>query len=309
MPISQGTNATPMNPTVYNILVDAINKNTVVTGTETPTAPEILIHNITEEDGDGGREGSVRYTGVQTGAEESTLVLVRASHDGAADDPKGKWEILINDGDDADSPTLRTTWNADGSLNHGDGGTTNYLKIAADGTVTLLGTARVTKHIRFAGATFGFGGTAPDAVPVGNFSAWEYDIGDDSEIAFDLPDDWAIGTDITIKVDWGINRDFVTESAEVQWNATWSAVPHDASEVLTGAGTTVDPGDLNIPANANTLTRTTLGTISGASLADGDEIGIKFERVALDGGSDPGGAVDPYITHLHIEYTADKLGE
>lgn len=195
---------------------------------------------------------------------------------------------------------------ADGVSLIGDGGTTNYTQIAADGTVTFFGSARPTGHVNFAGATFAFGGTAPDSTQVGNYQAWSYDIGDDSSVSVQVPDSWHVGTDWTIKVDWGINRDEVTENAEVQWNATWSAVPHDGSEVLTGAGTTIDPGDLSIPTNANTLITTTLGTIAGASLAAGDEVGIKLERVALDGGANPGGAIDPYIIHLHIEFPEDS---
>lgn len=273
------------------------------------TTPELLLHNTTEEDADNGRESSIRWKGEQSGGELTTLGMIRMSHDGAADDEKGQLEILINDTNDADSPTLVQTIHANGSLQHGDGGTTNYAQIAVDGTITLAGTARVTKHLHFEGATFAFGGTAPDSNIVGNYLTWAYDIGDDSAISFDLPDDWATGTDMTIKIDWGINRDEATENAEIQWNAIWSAVPHDASEVLTGAGTTLDPGDLSIPTNANTLTRTTLGTIAGASMAADDEMGIKITRVAIDDGNDPGAAIDPYITHLHIEYVSDKLGE
>lgn len=189
------------------------------------------------------------------------------------------------------------------------------IKNTTDGEIEIsgqliLGTgATVVKTIDLAGATFEFGATAPTGGAVGNYQTWAYGIGDDSVTTFELPHDWAVGTDLTVSVDWGINRDEVTENAEVQWNAIWSAVPHDASEVLTGAGTTIDPGDQSIPTNANTLTRTALGTIAGASLAAEDEIGIKLTRVALDGGANPGGGVEPYITHLYIEYVADKLGE
>ena len=131
-----------------------------------------------------------------------------------------------------------------------------------------------------AGATFEFGATAPTAVAVGNYLGWEYDIGDDSNLTFELPHDWASGTDLTVKIDWAINRAYATENAEVQWHVIWSAHPHDASEAVNGAGTTIDGGDQNIPATAYFLTRTTVGTISGGSLAVEDEMGLKITRVS-----------------------------
>ena len=71
------------------------------------TAPELLLHNTTEEDSDGGRESSLRWKGEQSGGELNTLAMIRGSHDGAADDEKGKIEFLINDTNDSDSPTLQ----------------------------------------------------------------------------------------------------------------------------------------------------------------------------------------------------------
>jgi len=198
-----------------------------------------------------------------------------------------------------------------GAVIGSDGGATNYAQFAADGELTLAGTARVKKTIDMAGATFEIGATAPSSNVVGTYLTWSYDIDDDSVMTFELPHDWAVGTDLTIKVDWGINRAYGTESAEVQWNLAWSACPHDASESLaapTHSGV-LDPGDQNIPATANFLTRTTMGNISGASLSVEDEIGLQISRVDIDDGADPGAAVDPYITHLYIEYIADKLGE
>lgn len=186
------------------------------------------------------------------------------------------------------------------------GDETNYTQAAGDGVMTFHGDARPIDHISFAGATFSIGAPAPDGEIVGNYSAWSFDINDDSVFSFELPTNWAAGTDLTVKIDWGINRDEITESAEVQWHFTWSAVPHDGSEVLTGGGTLVDVGDVSIPTDANTLFTQTLGTIAGASLAAEDEIGITLERVALDGGANPGNNEDPYIIHLHVEYLKGK---
>ena len=73
------------------------------------TAPEIFIRNTTAEDTDEGRESTIRFKGIQSGAEETTLALIKASHNGAADDEKGQLQIFTNDGADGNTPTLVAT--------------------------------------------------------------------------------------------------------------------------------------------------------------------------------------------------------
>lgn len=190
----------------------------------------------------------------------------------------------------------------------GDDGT-NYAEIKNDGEINLHGTARVTKAIDMAGATFAIGKNTPTGTTVGTYLVWEYDINDGSALTFEMPHDWASATDVVVKIDWAINEAYGAKNGEVQFNVAWSACPHNTSEALDGPTHTgtLDPGDINIPATANFLTRTTAGTISGASLSVEDEIGLLITREALDGGANP--TATPYITHLYIEYMADKLGE
>lgn len=69
------------------------------------TAPELMLENRTHEDGDGGREGTVRFKGEKSGGELSTLATIVASHDGGADDHNGQIIMSVNDGNDGDSPT------------------------------------------------------------------------------------------------------------------------------------------------------------------------------------------------------------
>ena len=85
------------------------------------TAPYITLHNTTEEDGEAGREGKIIFEGEQSGTEQTTLAVIQASHDGAADDQKGDLIFYTNDGDDGDTPT-------------------EQMRIASDGTVTFAGT-------------------------------------------------------------------------------------------------------------------------------------------------------------------------
>ena len=194
--------------------------------------------------------------------------------------------------------------------NVGIGGITNYATFAADGELTLAGTARVTAQIPIDNANLGKGNTAPAQIIIGDYNSWEYDINDDTVFTFHLPHDWATGTDVTISIDWFIDQAYVTNSGEVKWQIVWAATPHDESEPLDGPthmGFT-DTGDINIPATAKTIREDGL-TIAGASLSAEDQIGITISRIALTDGNNPSGNVDPAIVDIHIQYIADKLGE
>ena len=70
---------------------------------------EVILHNQTREDVDGGRESGLRFLGDQSGGQVNTLALIEASHKGAADDQTGEIKTYVNDGNDGDSPTLIQT--------------------------------------------------------------------------------------------------------------------------------------------------------------------------------------------------------
>lgn len=70
------------------------------------TAANLNLHNSSEEDTDGGRECRVVALGEQSGGEESILGYAEFSHDGASDDQKGRFQVLINDGDDDTTPSI-----------------------------------------------------------------------------------------------------------------------------------------------------------------------------------------------------------
>ena len=190
--------------------------------------------------------------------------------------------------------------------NIGDGGATNYAAFAADGLLTLAGTARVTKQIYLNNAAFTKGTTAPTQVILGDLNGWEFDIGDDAVMTIMLPDDWASATALTVKVCWYIDEAYASDK-EVQWRIDWSAIPHDFSETVdapTHSGQE-DSGDINIPAVAKRMGTSTIGTISGASLSAGDMLGFKLSRIDVTN-DDP--TNDPTVHHLIIEYISDKLG-
>jgi len=77
----------------------------------------LILHNMVEEDGDGGRESRIIAYGEQSGGERSTLGWLEFSHDGASDDQKGKCRLLLNDGDDDDAPSkIAIELHADGTI-------------------------------------------------------------------------------------------------------------------------------------------------------------------------------------------------
>jgi len=252
--------------------------------------------------------------------------LFRLENGAGAPHDAGKFEVVWTDPADTDEDSSfgisvmkagsfveafqvnSTAIDVDSAMRIGDGGASDYAEIKADGEIHLHGAARVKRQIRIANADLGKGTSAPTQGIIGNYTLWNYGINDDSVFTFYLPNDWAVGTDVVINIDWAINEAYTANSGEVKWEAAWSAAPHDGSEALDAPSDSgsLDTGDIDIPATAKTLTTNGL-TISGASLTAGDQVGVTLKRMALTDGSNP--AAEPGVVDLNIEYTADKLGE
>ena len=105
---------------MYLVAYDASNSKFQLVGASATSAsgdnififnasPSATLENSTAEDTAGARESTIQWKGLQSGSEESTLVKIIGSHDGTADDQKGKLQIYTNDGSDGDSPTLQVT--------------------------------------------------------------------------------------------------------------------------------------------------------------------------------------------------------
>jgi len=84
-----------------------INESSPITSIEiTDTEPYITLHNSTHENGDGGRESRLIARGEKLDETEHVLGYLEFAHDGAADDQKGLFRILLNDGNDDTSPSI-----------------------------------------------------------------------------------------------------------------------------------------------------------------------------------------------------------
>ena len=192
---------------------------------------------------------------------------------------------------------------ADGSVRVGDG--TNEAIFAPDGELTLAGTARVTTSLQFPPGSWTGGG---QGVGKGDYGGISFGVGGANGVVFRVPEDADLTADLSVKLYWYIDEAYATGSGEVQWACAYSAAPADETEAVDGAGYTgdLDAGDQNIPATAKYQTVTTVGALTGTSLAVGDIVGLDFSRVALDDGSDP--TADPVAVLLVVEYTKNKLG-
>ena len=192
---------------------------------------------------------------------------------------------------------------ANGSVRIGDG--TNEAIFAPDGEMTLAATARVTKSLQFPAGSWTGGG---QGVGTGDYGGTVLEIDGTNGVVFRVPEDADLTANLSVKMHWYVNEAYVTGSGEVQFACAYSAAPADATEAVDGAGYTgdLDSGDVNIPATAKYLTVTTIGTLTGTSLAVGDIVGLQFSRVSLDDGSNP--TATPAGILLTVDYTANKLG-
>ena len=195
----------------------------------------------------------------------------------------------------------------DGVTTIGDGGTTNYAQFAADGELTLAGTARVKKEFTVPLSDFAAGASGAKAALQGDFPSYEFTVSDELHTSLEIPSDCDTSGDITVEIYWGIDEAYATGSGEVQWAVNWRTVANVGEDITSGGSSgTIDLGDVNIPASVNLLTKTE-GTISAASVSQDDWVSLMITRVALDDGSNP--SAEPYIIGINVEYVVDKLGE
>lgn len=150
-------------------------------------------------------------------------------------------------------------------------------------------------------AALATGDTPPDPVAVGNFDGYSYDLADDSDFTYVVPDDYLDGTVMTLHIRWACNETYVAANGEIQWRAVYQTVADDQTQAV-NAGTTaqVDSGDINIPATARYLTVTDL-TMVAASFDAGDLVAVDIERIALVGGVNP--TADAEIYGVTVRYT------
>jgi hypothetical protein len=163
----------------------------------TADSPAITLHNDTNEDDDDGRDSEIIFKGHNSNDEESTLAVIRVSHDGTADDQKGRLGIYINDGTSDNEPPLVVEVDGDGNTKIGDGGIEDYSNFSRNGRLTLNGDAKVWKCIDLEPYNIGLpSSNPPDVDDYQGFALHRYDRSTEEQVFFvwHVPNDFSTGS-------------------------------------------------------------------------------------------------------------------
>ena len=196
-----------------------------------------------------------------------------------------------------------TPLNVAGGATFGD--STNYASFAADGELTLHGTARVEQFLEGVAIT-GRGGSAPaERTTESPYLSFTFNVGNDSHQTFEAPYAMDYSDVAKIKIHWYTHLDQTDD--EVQWQATWNAIPEAGGEAVNAGSTTDVSGDVNCPTQYH-IEETLIETIVASSIAQDDIIGLEISRIAIDDGTDPANS-SIHVLSIEFEYYMNKLGE
>ncbi len=147
------------NAQTHMLFVDA-SSDRIGLGTSAPgtfveaqsTAPHFTFRNTTEEDSDGGRETLLIFEGERSGGELARMAEIEVSHDGTADNQRGKIIFRTNDGNDGTSLSDHVTIDHEGNILIGQSSTdtpgfdnttlgASFEDVDADGTALFVSRA------------------------------------------------------------------------------------------------------------------------------------------------------------------------
>ena len=167
--------------------------------------------------------------------------------------------------------------------------------------LTLIGNARVYRHIRVGAAQWKGGVTAPSEKLIGVAPALCFDKTNDDSAHFGIliPYRLAEGTDITINIDW--TYEGVQDNGTVCWGVEY--INLETGDTIAGTtATIIKTSTGNHP--TGTLIRTKFtDKIIGAVAHDG--LGMRLYRDASADTLD----TDACLLQVHFEFLMDKLGE
>ena len=202
----------------------------------------------------------------------------------------------------------------------GDGGTTNYSTFAADGTLTLVGTATVFKEVNLNVSVPAKGVANPPAADVeDNFDFLRFDRGTEEEVFYN----WEIPTEYK---DAGVIKvyfEFIVEnppvgpdpSEAVVMGVEYKRIAEGAAFDF-GAGTASGTVTETIAQDetAKILHFTNTITLTTAGWAADDTVLMRFYRDATNGADTYDNEAvaadnDVWVQRFDIDYECDKLGE
>lgn len=197
-----------------------------------------------------------------------------------------------------------------GGAQLGDGGTTNYTEVEADGTIEFHGTATVWNDANVGGMTL--------TVPVANqpdevnfldeaggdtgITTWGYAVGEKSSGAIEIPHDYKEGSDIYFHIHWqGIAAPSGTDY--VKWQLIYTVAAANGEETLDAATT------ITVETAFDTQYEFKLSSsdpaITGTNFQMGDQFLFALERVAAIGDAYLG---DALIATVGLHYECDTVG-
>lgn len=181
------------------------------------------------------------------------------------------------------------------------GNTTDYANFAADGELTLFGTAQVKRQVRVTAPSWKAGVTAPTAGFVGIFPVWAFDQATDDEAHYSIivPYRIATGTTINVDIDWCYTgaQDNGTVCLKLDYMNLASG------ETVDGSTTTITKTTAGNHTTGKLIRTTLITGITGAVAHD--DLGLRLWRdVSEDTLNTPARFIQ-----AHFQFTMDRLGE
>lgn len=185
----------------------------------------------------------------------------------------------------------------------GDGGTTNYASIAADGEINLYGTARVTKYSWMPANAVQAAGVKPATITINGsgFIVASFADGQEQQVQcnIQIPQDCDTTENVYVCIGWSSP----TISQDCDWEVTWLVTK--LNENTDQAGAPIQSYEES-SGTANGLVFS-LFTIAAANI-DSDDLCLHLfiERDGNDANDNLGDVAE--LHGIALKYTANKLG-
>lgn len=190
-----------------------------------------------------------------------------------------------------------------GACKFGDGGTTNYTEIKADGEINMHGTARVIRHLRIGAGSLKLGSSSPTAGLTGIFPHLSFSNVTEQEGHYQVlvPSRWDDTTDIEICFTWlyiGAQDD-----GTVKWGLEYNS--KQAGEDPTAGSVTISSASAGNHTTGE-MVRTCIATkILASNLSHEDTFGMRIFRDAANDTLGTGAK----LLSIHFEFKMSKLGK
>ncbi len=122
------------------------------------------------------------------------------------------------------------------------GDASNYTQFAADGTLSLVGTAKYERHVQVQATPSGTPASQMDSVTIGTATGLRASSTIDQYAGFqwEIPDDWD-GTDAYVEIDWFPDSGAISGTDAVRWVIEYRAIA-EGELITAGTVATIDNG-------------------------------------------------------------------